>query len=415
MNDRVIPPALRSAATGFGIDEAYAVQRDYVPAKTALGEAQTLYMYLNMAQFFPHQLVARDGAVRELPVVESDIGERIGALEVTSPLGRLSLEQMLADPRARVQGYIVLHRGRIVYERYPGMRPTDNHLWWSSAKALAGTLAVQLVVDGKLDPDRPVEHYLPEFADSAWKGTSVRDVADHCSGINAEELDVTSYVSPQSELSRLITAEKIAVPESGAVLGHNEALLSMTRKRPPGERYEYSSANTNVLSLLIEYATGQRYADVLSERIWSRMGAEGDGMIGLSPQGNAIAHGMFSSRLRDMARFGLLLTPSGRGGKPLLSDEALRLIQQGGRRALYPGNAKLDNFTTWLGEAPSACSWQWDAVFDDGDLWKGGFHGQSLYVSPGRDVVVAMFSATNERAPFFYMRSVAKLEPFRAG
>ncbi len=412
MKDRAIPPALKSAALGFSVDEAYALQRDYVAAKTALGEEQALYMYLNMAQFFPHQVVARAGAVRELPLVESGISREIGALEVTSPLGRLSLEQMLVDPRSRVQGYIVLHEGRIVYERYPGMRPTDNHLWWSSAKALAGTLAAQLVVDGRLDADRPVEHYLPEFAASAWKGTSVRDVADHCSGINAEELDVTSYISPQSELSRLIAAEKIALPESGAVLGHNEALLSMTRKRPPGERYEYSSANTNVLSLLIEHATGQRYADVLSERVWSRMGAEGDGMIGLSPQGNAIAHGMFSSRLRDMARFGLLLTPSGRAQGKVLSDEVLRMIQHGGRRALYPGNAKMDSFSTWLGEAPVACSWQWDAVFDDGDLWKGGFHGQSLYVSPSRDVVVALFSATNERAPFFYMRSVARLDSF---
>ncbi|HEY1075302.1 MAG TPA: serine hydrolase domain-containing protein [Fontimonas sp.] len=409
MTDRIGPAALNAAATGFPAGEAYALQRDYDPAKTALAEDQTLYMYLNMAQFFPHQVVARDGAVRALPVVESEMGERVGALEVASPLGRLSLEQMLADPRSRVQSYLVLHRGRVVYERYPGMRPTDNHVWWSSAKVLAGTLAAQLVVDGLLDPERPVEHYLPAFAASAWKGTSVRDIADHCSGVNAEELDVTSYVSPDSELSRLIASERITLAAGAAAPSHDDALLSMSRKRPPGERYEYSSANTNVLALLIERAVGRRFADVLGERIWSRMGAEGDGLIGLSPQGNPIAHGMFSSRLRDMARFGLLLTPSGRDQRPLLSDQVLHMIQHGGRRALYPGNAKLDNFTTWLGDAPIACSWQWDAVFDDGDLWKGGFHGQSLYVSPGRDVVIALFSTSNERAPFFYTRPVAKL------
>jgi CubicO group peptidase (beta-lactamase class C family) len=399
------PAPVSSAADGFSAQEAYALQEAYAKPNTAAGGDQNLYMYLNMPQFFPHQVVPRAGAIRELPLA---LKPRLGTIAIQTEQGALALDSMLADPRYRVQGFIVVHRGRIAYEHYPGMRPTDNHLWWSSAKILAGTLAAVLAAEGKLDPAKPVEHYLPEFAGSGWQGTSIRDLADHASGIAAEELNLESYTSPKSELSRLIIAEGILDPAPGQKAPtHNEALRSMTRKRPAGEAYEYSSANTNVLGLVLERASGQRYADLLAERIWSRMGAEGDALIGLSPQGNAMAHGTFSSRLRDMARFGMLFTSSGRKGRaPILSDKVLRMIQRDVRPELYTGK-RAAGFASIFGEAPIACSWQWDAVFKDGDLFKGGFHGQALYVSPARDLVVAFVSTGNERAPYSYLRTIA--------
>ncbi|WP_161554145.1 serine hydrolase domain-containing protein [Stenotrophobium rhamnosiphilum] len=402
------------AKRGFSAEEAYDLQRQYRANNIAVAGEQALYMYLNMPQFFPHQVVARGGAVMDLPLAaDIDIEGSIGAVSACTALGELTLDQLLNDPRSRVQGFIVLHRGRIVFERYPGMRPEDNHLWWSSAKVLAGTLAAMLVCDGVLDPTRPVEYFLPEFAASGWQGTSVQDVADHCSGINAEELEISSYASPQSELSRLIMAERILEPEDGReMLTHNEALLSMTRKRPAGEVFEYSSANTNMLGLIIEKVTGRRYADVLSERIWSRIGAEQNGMMGLAPQGNAIAHGMFSSSLRDLARLGLAFTPTGQRQRPVISKEVLRMIQNGGRPNLYPLSAKRPTLTEWFGESPEACSWQWDAVFRDGDMFKAGFHGQALYVSPTRDVVAAFFSTSDERAQFHYLRPIAQSSAF---
>ncbi|MGH8530508.1 MAG: serine hydrolase domain-containing protein [Nevskiales bacterium] len=396
------------AARGFPAEEARAIQESYDPQQTPAARDQTLYMYLNMAQFFPHQVVSRSGSIRELPVAPNP---KIGGVVVRTALGELSLDDMLKDPRSRVQGYIVVHRGRIVYEQYPGMRPNDNHLWWSASKTLAGLLAAQLVAEGRLDADQPVEHYLPEFATSGWKGTPVRDLADQASGINAEDLGLESYSSPKSELSRLIFAERILTPPVAApALGHRQALMSMTRKRPPGEAFEYSSANTNMLGLLLERVTGQRYADLVTERIWSRIGAEGDAMAGLTPEGDAIAHGMFSSRLRDMARFGMAFTPS---GKPLkksamaaVPDAVLDMIQHGGRHKLHVKPQKLAAMVATFGEEPIAYSWQWDAVFKDGDLYKSGFHGQGIYVSPAHDAVVAVFSTSNERAEAGYARAI---------
>lgn len=397
------------AAKGFTALESRQLRQRYSSLDMVEGGDKALYMYLNMAQFFPHQIVSRRDPIRELtPANDEAASRRVGEVRALTLLGDLSLDDILRSDVAGVQGFIVLHRGQIVYERYPGMRPHDAHVWWSTAKLLAGTLAAILAVDGILDPSAPLEHYLPEFSDSGWCGTPVQDIADHCSGINAEELEVSSYISDQSELSRLIVSERIVEPDDGRRLfTHNEALLSMTRKRPPGERFEYSSANTNMLGLLIEQLTGQRYADVLGERIWSRMGAESDGIIGLSPQGEAIAHGMFSSRLRDLARFGLLFTPRGHRDRPVVPPKVMDMIQNGGRPRPYLDSAKRADFSNWFGEAPVACSWQWDAVFSDGDLYKGGFHGQALYVSPKREVVVAFFSTSNGRFQEAYLRPVS--------
>ncbi len=401
------PAPVSQGTQGFGAEQALAIQRSYHPGKTPAAGDQTLYMYLNMAQFFPHQMIARSGTVRELPVRENPM---IGALKVATGLGELTLDQMLADPRSRVQGFIVLHKGRIVYERYPGMRRSDNHLWWSVSKTLAGLLAAQLIVEGRLDAAKPVEHYLPEFASSGWKGTPVRDLLDQASGINAVEASVEGYSSPKYELSRLIFAERILAPPAGVtVMGHREALLSMTRKRPPGEVFEYSSANTNVLALVLERVTGHRFADLVTERIWSRIGAEGDAMMGLTPEGDAIAHGMFSSRLRDMARFGMAFTPSGRPKDRQqaypVSDAVLERVRNG-RPQLCANATQMALMAKILGEQPVGCSGQWDAVFKDGDLYKSGFHGQELHVSPARDAVVAVFSTSNVRASASYARAI---------
>lgn len=393
------------AAQGFTAPWAYDMQRGYDPGKTPAGGDQTVYMYLNMPQFFPHQVVSRSGAILDLQV---KLNPKVGQVTLKTALGEHTLDAMLADPRSRVQGYVVIHHGRIVYEKYPGMRPTDNHLWWSSSKVLAGLIAAQLVAEGRLDARKTVDEYLPEFAASGWKGTPIRDVADMASGINAQE-STEAYMSPKFELSRLIFAERILTPPAGTpVLTHDEAMLSMTRKRPPGEAYEYSSANTNMLAMVLEKVTGQRFADLVTERIWSRIGAEGDALEGLTPQGNAIAHGMFSSRLRDMARLGVAFTPSGRKGKgpQAVPGRVLEMIQHDGRAEIYPKGEKLAAMAAGLGAAPVAAAWQWDAVFADGDFYKSGFHGQGLYVSPSRDAVVAVFSTGNSPAATGYARAI---------
>jgi len=402
------PPSARTpwpvsvAADGFSAAQAEQVLRDFAPMKLAGSGDQALYTYLNMAAFFPHHLIARGASERTLPVA---VRGAIGDLRVGTDLGELSLTDLLADPRSRIQGLLVLHRGQVVFESYPGMRASDSHLWWSVAKVIAGLLTEMLIEEGRIAPERDIVSYLPEFSGSGWDGVSVDDVLDMASGIAALD-SAEDYVDPASEIGRLIYAEGVLSRPGHTPTGHDEALKAMTAAAPPG-RYAYSSANTNMLGLLIERVTGQRYADVVQTRIWSRIGAEGDALLGLSPDGRAIAHGMFSSRLRDLGRFGLVFTSRGSDVLQLPARLQQRLRDTGGSERYRKAAAVADRMAQQMGARPVAAPAQWDALFADGDLFKSGFDGQVLYVSPQREVVIAMYSTSRNRRAYAYLRAIA--------
>ena len=112
-------------------------------------------------------------------------------------------------------------------------------------------------------------------------------------------------------------------------------------------------------------------------------------------------HGLFSSTLRDLGRFGLLHTPSWRvvSDTQLVPETYLDRIWSRGR----PGNFMKANLgvrqTEAFDEQPHHNAYQWDAVFADRDMFKGGLNGQGLYVSPRRDVVVAWFGINRDGIP----------------
>jgi len=200
--------------------------------------------------------------------------------------------------------------------------------------------------------------------------------------------------NPQSGISRFYAAE-LGVPNfDGELLTHNEALFSSGKAREAGKVFDYSSANTQLLGLIIEAVTKQRLADVISERIWRPAGMVGDAQLGLTPQGNGIIHGLISSRLSDMARFGMLYTPSASilTNKPIVSEATLKAIQTGGNSENFLRGEISLYLLEKFDEKPRANAHQWDAVFHDGDIYKAGMSGQGLYVSPAKDLVVVWFS-----------------------
>jgi CubicO group peptidase (beta-lactamase class C family) len=54
--------------------------------------------------------------------------------------------------------------------------------------------------------------------------------------------------------------------------------------------------------------TGKRLGEVIDAEIWNRMGAENDALLLLNAKRIPIAHGGMVTTLRDLARFGLLLS-----------------------------------------------------------------------------------------------------------
>jgi CubicO group peptidase (beta-lactamase class C family) len=169
-------------------------------------------------------------------------------------------------------------------------------------------------------------------------------------------------------------------------------VAALPARRPPGEAYEYTSVNTFVLSWLVERVTGSSFAEAVGREIWYRGGFEAPAQLCTSEAGAPASHGGLSTTLRDLARFGMLCTPSGSliADPPIVDGEHLRRIQTGGRPWLHtdPGELPAPARAAYGDDLPPA-SRQWNFAMADGDLFKGGFGGQGLYVSPARDLVIA--------------------------
>jgi len=329
---------------------------------------------------------------RELPKAYNP---EIGKIKAeTKHFGKISLDKFMQHPQSYAQAFAVIHKGKVVYENYPAMREDDNHLWASVAKPVVGLVIEQLISDGKIADNKTIGFYVPELRGSAWEQIKVVDVLDMTPGLDSEENKETRS-DPNSIVTRVFLAE-FDMPYNGKV----ELLLDVLKEakvvRKPGTQFEYSSSNTQILVFLAEAVTQKRWAEIVDERIWSKMGAEGPLQIHTSPDGIALGHGLLSSNLRDMARFGMLFTPSWNkiASEQVVTPEILERLQKGVRSKEF----LLDGFNgqTWIDRLNDdqiiSPSRQWDAVWEDGDIWKSGMMSQGLYVSPKRDLVIVFFS-----------------------
>ena len=365
---------------------------------------ENLYYNLHWEEFIPHNTLRRAGQVAEL---ETELNESVGRVVAATSLGNLELDTLIADPRSRVQGFIVVQDGKIVYERYPGMRDDDHHLWYSSSKSIAGLLVGLLEADGKIDVNQSIDTYLPELEVTNWRGIPIIDILDMASGLDIHEND-TTRTDRNHSVGNFFRIELRDQSDLGT-LTSNEILFAVRNKRESGEIFEYSSLNTKMLGLLVERVSGQRVADFLSDRVWSKMGAEGDGLLGVDLWGGASIYGMVSSRLRDKARYGMLYTPSWRdvAQEQLVPASLLEKIRNDCRPELLERAVQAD--PNREPDAEIVCnSRQWDVVYADGDMFKGGARGQGIYVSPGRNMVVAFFSTTPEGSWRDYARAIAR-------
>jgi CubicO group peptidase (beta-lactamase class C family) len=276
------------------------------------------------------------------------------------------------------------------------MSPGKQHIWWSVTKSLAGSMVALLEDEGRVDVHKPIETYIKELADSDWRGTPVIDLLDMASGMAGRDMDEPdSYTDPESPIG-LYEGSLGMTPRTAKTMASTyEYIPTLKRLRPSGQVFEYSSVDTQILSWMAEQVTGQSFPELVSERLWRKIGAESDAMILVSPAGIADSHGMMVSTLRDMGRYGLLFTPSWRlvSAQQVISEACIKRFQTGGRPEIFENALMGKMIIEAIGERPRHNTYQWDVVFEDGDFYKGGYGGQGLYISPARDLVVAAFSS----------------------
>jgi len=252
------------------------------------------------------------------------------------PLGgeqTLNFAQMISG--TYTDGILVMHRGKVVYEKYFGaLTPERPHIAMSVTKSFVGTLAAILADEGKLDPAAPVTRYIPELKDSAYGDATVRQVMDMTVGVHYSE----NYADPKAEIWDYARAGGML---TGRELHGPEVVLRVPRHAEKegehGDGFAYKTVNAEVLAWIVRRASNQSLADLLSEKIWRRIGAEQDAYFMVDRIGTESGGGGLNTVLRDLARFGETMRNGGRAanGQQAIPKAVVEDIQRGGDPARF--------------------------------------------------------------------------------
>ena len=284
-------------------------------------------------------------------------------------------------------GIVVLHKGRIVYERYFGaLSANGQHAAHSVTKSFFGTIGAVLVAEGKLDPGAKVAQYIPELKDSGFGNATVRQVLDMTTGLKYSE----NYADPKAEIWDHVRAGNV-LPRPPGYQGPKSFYDFLKTVQPESEHglaFAYKTVNSDVLGWLIRRVTNKSVGDNLSERLWSKLGMEQDAYIAIDTEGTEFAGGGLNTGLRDLARFGEMMRNEGRfNGQQVIPKSVVEDIRNGSDKAHF---AKAGYAT--LPGASYRNMW-WVLHNAHGAYAARGIHGQTLYIDPKAEMVIARYAS----------------------
>ncbi len=285
---------------------------------------------------------------------------------------------------------LVLHRGRIVAERYgEGMTAETPHILMSVSKSLSGLLAGILADAGRLDAEAPVSRYVPEIEDTVYRGATVRHLLDMRVGILFDE----DYLATSGPIVAYRQATGWNPVDPAAPPPDLRSFYSRLTEADGehGGRFHYVSTNTDLLAWVIERAAGERYADLMSRLLWAPAGAGRPACITVDRLGAPRAAGGMCVTARDLARIGQAMVEGGsRDGRQVLPQGWIDDIERAGDPEAWDAGDFAPFFPGRAMHYRSQCY----VLRGANPLIFGiGIHGQNLYVDRRAETVVVRLSS----------------------
>jgi len=275
--------------------------------------------------------------------------------------------------KQRHAGLVIVHKGVLRYERY-GLDFDASGRWatFSVAKSITSTLLGAAIQDGYINNlDDPVTDYITDLKGSPYEDVTIKQLLTMTSGVHWSE----NYDDPTSDVA-LFTTHSARDGRSSLI----SYMKELPRAHPPGEIWNYSTGETNLVGVLVSEATGLTLADYLSKKIWTPYGMQQDANWLLNADDNEISGCCIQAATRDLARYGQFMLDGG-----MIGDT--RVVPEGWIEA-----ATNSHIGQQLLNGKGGYGYQWWTL-NDGTYQAVGIFGQIIHIDPNRQLVIAANSS----------------------
>ncbi|MEO5634931.1 serine hydrolase [Gaiella sp.] len=333
-------------------------------------------------ELVPSAAVRRGERVSPLPRALVDFDD----LPITAGDVTMSLTEALQQ--SDVDGFLVIQRGTVVFERYLTMQPETSHILQSVSKSMTAALVGVLVGEGRIHPDDLVPDHLSELAGSCWDGCTIEHLLDMRAGVAFNETDYEDEASESYRGFRVLGW----LPRLEDDPSPTDYIAAMSLQGPHGGPFEYRSILTDVLGWCLERASGEPLASLFASRIWQPMGAGHDADLLLGPGGFPLVDGGFCVTLADLARFGLMFLQGGAvDGRQVVPAEWVQRLRSADADRIEAFRSSPDSH-----DMPPTAFYrdQWWVRDAEAGIYSGyGIHGQQVLVHQPSECVVARMSS----------------------
>ena len=282
-----------------------------------------------------------------------------------------------SDFRENLQRYnsvsfVVVKDGEVVSENYFGDyhdRSKTNS--FSMAKTVTTLLLGIAIEEGLIEGlDQKLSDFLPEFLDDPL---GKRATIGQLSLMNSGYEWVEHYYSPFSPTVKLLYGSNVT-----------EFLLARHFSATPGDFWEYSSASTQLLGIILDRVLKQNgvadsVTEYLSKRIWQPLQMNDNALWHTDDAGMELVFCCINTNARNFARLGMLMLNQGRwNGQQLVAAEFIR-------KMVTPLGKPYYGYSTWLNQNTNPAYY-----------WFSGHLGQYIIVIPEHNMVVVRLGETRE-------------------
>ncbi len=339
------------------------------------------WSFQNMRKLFPTVDVPPGPNVRQFAEASQDIS---GITFETFDGRHLCVEDWLGE--SYTDGFLVLKGDRIISEIYANDFAADlPHLGQSVSKTVVGILAGVLHGEGILDLAVPLQDIIPELAATGYAVCTVDQALDMQSGVRFTE----DYGLPGSDMTRLDVASGWRPVRKGEIKPTiRDVILTLQQERPHAQQFSYRSIETDVIAWVLERVSGEDLAELLSNRIWQKIGCAHAGFFTVDDAGTALADGGFNATLRDYARFGRMVADRGRVGElQVVPAQWIDGICAGADPSRFGDPYNI------LSPEGSYRRFCWVHAADRGVFMARGVFGQLIFIDQSADVVIVKMSS----------------------